>query len=114
LVLEFCKNYDDDDFDIEACMTSFMEYFNTAQKKKKRKRSANDDTSSSGEHYLQSLEDVALRPKLAKIGIPTTSEQCLWAFYNHPGTLLKIKFSAHTYPAREPPHRLQHKTTIYI
>jgi hypothetical protein len=55
-------------------MTSFIESYTTFQKNKKnkRKRSANNDTSHYNENYLQSFKNTALKPKRAKIVIPTT------------------------------------------
>jgi hypothetical protein len=57
-------------------MQSFMASWKSSQKdnksqKNKRKRSDND-TSDSEQNYAMSLKIVALKPKRAKKGIPTT------------------------------------------
>jgi hypothetical protein len=67
---------DEDDKDKKAFMKSFMVSWKSSQKdkkaqKNKHKRSDND-TSESEQNYSTSFKLVALKPKRAKIGIPTT------------------------------------------
>jgi hypothetical protein len=67
---------DDDYKDTKAFMKSFMASWKSSKKdkksqKNKRKRSDND-TSDSEQYYSMSSKIVALKPKRAKIGIPTT------------------------------------------
>jgi hypothetical protein len=67
---------DKDDKDKKAFMKSFLSTWKSSQKdkkiqKNKRKRSDND-ASDSEQNYSMSFKIVALKPKRAKIGIPTT------------------------------------------
>jgi hypothetical protein len=67
---------DEDDKEKKAFMKSFMASWKSSQENKeaqknKRKRSDND-TSDSEQNYSMSFKLVALKPKRAKIGIPTT------------------------------------------
>jgi hypothetical protein len=57
-------------------MNSFMESWKTSQKKNKVEKNkhklSDNDTSDSEQNYSQSFKLVALKPKRATIGIPTT------------------------------------------
>jgi hypothetical protein len=65
---------DEDDKDKKAFMKSFMASWNSSQKDKKARKSKriDNDTRDSEKNYSTSFKLVALKPKCAKIGIPTT------------------------------------------
>jgi hypothetical protein len=67
---------DEDDKDKKAFMKSFMANWKASEKDKKsqkNKRKRNDnDTSDSEQNYSMSSKIIALKPKRAKKGIPTT------------------------------------------
>jgi hypothetical protein len=67
---------DEDDKDKKAFMKSFMASWKSSQKEKKahknKRKRCDNDTSDSEQNYSTSFKLVALKPKHAKIGIPTT------------------------------------------
>jgi hypothetical protein len=67
---------DEDDKDKKAFMKSFIASWKSSQQDKKSKRNkrkrSDKDTSESERNYSTSFELVAVKPKRAKIGIPTT------------------------------------------
>jgi hypothetical protein len=67
---------DEDDKDKKAFIKSFMASWKSSQKYKKAKENkrkcSDNDTSDSEQNYSTSFKLVALKPKRAKIGIPTT------------------------------------------
>jgi hypothetical protein len=67
---------DEDDKDKKAFMKIFMASWKSSQKDKKaqknKRKCSDNDTSESKQSYSKSFKLVALKPKRAKIGIPTT------------------------------------------
>jgi hypothetical protein len=72
----YFEEEDEDDRDKKAFMKSFMASWKSSQNDKKlqkNKRKHSDNyTSDSEQNYPTSFKLVALKPKRAKIGIPTT------------------------------------------